>query len=219
MYLKKQFIKKSMIGSLVCLLAFSGAVFADDQTENEISVQELPKDGILYFSIDQEDKGALQIFDENKKTYVQLSGEEETEKIELTFLEIPDTYFAITALYMRELPDTESKEVQILKIEQPITVYAIAEEWYLAGTEKGYGFVAKKYLTDSAEEASQAAKTEAAVRAAQQAASQAAIAQQASSSTQNRYEVSRESVPNCADGSHGTTYITYSDGSVEAVGY
>ena len=28
------------------------------------------------------------------------------------------------------------------------------------------------------------------------------------------YEVSRESVPTCADGTHGFTYITYSDGSV-----
>lgn len=36
---------------------------------------------------------------------------------------------------------------------------------------------------------------------------------------QPRVEVSRENVADCDDPSHGTTYITYSDGSVEAVTY
>lgn len=36
---------------------------------------------------------------------------------------------------------------------------------------------------------------------------------------QPRTEVSRENVADCDDPSHGTTYITYSDGSVEAIPY
>ena len=34
-----------------------------------------------------------------------------------------------------------------------------------------------------------------------------------------RYEINRENVPGCDDPDHGTTYITYSDGTIEAVDY
>ncbi len=37
--------------------------------------------------------------------------------------------------------------------------------------------------------------------------------------TSRRYEVSRENVASCEDPDHGTTYITYSDGSVQTIDY
>lgn len=38
-------------------------------------------------------------------------------------------------------------------------------------------------------------------------------------SGEKKYEVSRENVPGCDDPKHGTTYITYSDGSIDTVEY
>ncbi len=225
----------------------------EEETETEQSAEKLPEDGILYYNIENPDKGAIRLVEEDGKTYVRYGDEEEetetsapeeasdaakeggseepeteTEEPELLLFEEPETYYVTTALNMRALPDANSEIVQILQIEQKINVYAqMQEKWYLAGTEKGFGFVSKKYLTDSAEEAAQAMKAEeaaqqAAALAAQQAAA-AAARQKASSSGGSggggKKEVSRENVPNCDDASHGTTYITYSDGSVKVVGY
>lgn len=229
---------------LICLVAFGEAVAAEEETqetETEQIARALPEDGVLYYDVENEDKGAIRLVEENGTISIQYDGKqrdeaetgsEEKEETELSVFETPETFYATTALYMRAMPETEAEIVQVLKIGQQITIYAeTGEKWFLAETEKGYGFVAKKYLTDDEEAAEQAVATEEAVRqaaaeeaarqaaAAEEAARQAAAASQSASNSNKVHEVSRENVPNCDDGSHGTTYITYSDGSVKTVNY
>ncbi len=201
---------------------------AGSEAESEIA-EGLPEDGILYFDLEDESEGSLQLTEKGKKTYVVYGDGKDTEETEISLLDVPAAYYATTALYMRAFPDVDSEIVQVLQIEQKITVYAEADKWFLAGTDRGFGFVASAYLTDSAEEAAQAVRTEEAARAeaeARAAREAAAAAQQAaqyhapaSSSGSGVHEVRRENVPSCEDGSHGTTYITYSDGSVKTVDY
>lgn len=202
---------------------------AKTQTEaGSEAAESLPEDGILYFDLEDESDGSLQLTEKGKKTYVVYEDGKDTEETEISLLDVPAAYYATTALYMRAFPDVDAEIVQVLQIEQKITVYAEADNWFLAGTDRGFGFVASKYLTDSAEEAAQAVRTEEAARAeaeARAAREAAAAAQQAAqyhapaSSGSGVHEVRRENVPDCEDGSHGTTYITYSDGSVKTVDY
>lgn len=196
----------------------------EQESETEAAAKELPEDGILYFDLEKEEAGALRLTEKDEVVRIAYDEEDagKEKETEVKLLDEPCTYYATTALYMRAVPETDARIVQILEIEQEITVYAEIDEWYLAGTDRGFGFVASKYLTDNEEEAAKSAKAEEAARAAEAAAAAAAAqnaAQQAPSAPSGKYEVSRENVPSCEDGSHGTTYITYSDGSVEAVDY
>lgn len=228
----KKYIRKIFVLGvcLICCAAWGEAAMAEEETETEQIAWELPEDGILYYDVENEDKGAIRLIEENGTVSIQPDGEqtdeteaesEEEEESELSVFDTPGIFYATTALYMRAMPDTESEIVQILKIGQQVTIYAeTGEKWFLAGTEKGYGFVAKKYLTDDEEAATQAVEAEEAARqAAEAAAAEAAAAASQGASQSNIHEVSRENVPNCDDGSHGTTYITYSDGSVKTVNY
>lgn len=242
---QKDVFKRTMILGAFSMMLLSCTVYADDtlqetsetaaeETENTVKALNCENgDVTLPFDLEAEENGALCLFEEKGKTCIKLQDSEEDEPVSVKLKGIPETFYVTTSLYIRELPDTESEITQILDIQQKITVYGEADGWYLAGTEKGYGFVSAKYLTDSEEEAKQAAEAEEAAReaaeaewAAQQAAwaaqQQAWSAPKKSSSKSNKkqvYEVSRENIPSCADGSHGTTYITYSDGSVKTVEY
>ena len=88
------------------------------------------------------------------------------------------------------------------------------------------GYVVKKYITDSKEEAEAAAKAkqdaeeaaaaqQAAEAAAQQAAEQATqqASQSAGSTAGGKTEVSRQAYDDCDGSGHGYYEITYSDGS------
>lgn len=233
----KNVFKRTVILGAFSMMLLPCTVYANDmlQETSETAAEETEHaadalncengDVTLLFDLEAEEKGALCLFEEKGKTCIRLQDREEDEPVSVKLKEIPETFYVTTSLYIRELPDTESEITQILDIQQKITVYGEADGWYLAGTEKGYGFVSAKYLTDSEEEAKQAAEAEEAARAAEAAwaaQQQAWSAPKKSSPKSNKkqvYEVSRENVPSCADGSHGTTYITYSDGSVKTVEY
>ena len=107
-----------------------------------------------------------------------------------------------------------------------ITVLGEEGDWYQVKVDDKEGYVVKKYITDSKEEAEAAAKAkqdaeeaaaaqQAAEAAAQQAAEQAAqqAAQQPSQSAGGKTEVSRQAYDDCDGSGHGYYEITYSDGS------
>lgn len=131
------------------------------------------------------------------------------------------TMYVSGDVYMREAADKDAKAVTVLGEEG---------DWYQVKVDDKEGYVVKKYITDSKEEAEAAAKAkqdaeeaaaaqQAAEAAAQQAAEQAAqqAAQQASQSAGStaggKTEVSRQAYDDCDGSGHGYYEITYSDGS------
>ena len=129
-------------------------------------------------------------------------------------------------VYMREAADKDAKAVTVLATGKEITVLGEEGDWYQVKVDDKEGYVVKKYITDSKEEAEAAAQQaaeqaaqQAAEAAAQQAAEQAAqqAAQQASQSAGStaggKTEVSRQAYDDCDGSGHGYYEITYSDGS------
>ena len=133
-------------------------------------------------------------------------------------------------VYMREAADKAAKAGTVLATGKEITVLGEEGDWYQVKVDDKEGYVVKKYITDSKEEAEAAAKAkqdaeeaaaaqQAAEAAAQQAAEQAAqqAAQQASQSAGStaggKTEVSRQAYDDCDGSGHGYYEITYSDGS------
>ena len=126
------------------------------------------------------------------------------------------TMYVSGDVYMREAADKDAKAVTVLATGKEITVLGEEGDWYQVKVDDKEGYVVKKYITDSKEEAEAAAKAkqdaedaaaaqQAAEAAAQQAAEQAAqqASQSAGSTAGGKTEVS----------GHGYYEITYSDGS------
>ena len=121
-------------------------------------------------------------------------------------------------VYMREAADKDAKAVTVLATGKEITVLGEEGDWYQVKVDDKEGYVVKKYITDSKEEAEAAAKAKqdaeeaaAAQQAAEAAAQQAA--QQPSQSAGGKTEVSRQAYDDCDGSGHGYYEITYSDGS------
>ena len=136
------------------------------------------------------------------------------------------TMYVSGDVYMREAADKDAKAVTVLATGKEITVLGEEGDWYQVKVDDKEGYVVKKYITDSKEEAEAAAQQaaeqaaqQAAEAAAQQAAEQAAqqAAQQASQSAGStaggKTEVSRQAYDDCDGSGHGYYEITYSDGS------
>ena len=136
------------------------------------------------------------------------------------------TMYVSGDVYMREAADKDAKAVTVLATGKEITVLGEEGDWYQVKVDDKEGYVVKKYITDSKEEAEAAAKEkqdaeeaaaaqQAAEAAAQQAAEQAAqqAAQQPSQSAGGKTEVSRQAYDDCDGSGHGYYEITYSDGS------
>ena len=135
--------------------------------------------------------------------------ESETTKAEKTMYVSGD-------VYMREAADKDAKAMTVLATGKEITVLGEEGDWYQVKVDDKEGYVVKKYITDSKEEAEAAAAAQqAAEAAAQQAAEQAAqqAAQQPSQSAGGKTEVSRQAYDDCDGSGHGYYEITYSDGS------
>ena len=113
-------------------------------------------------------------------------------------------------VYMREAADKDAKAVTVLATGKEITVLGEEGDWYQVKVDDKEGYVVKKYITDSKEEA-EAAAQQAAEQAAQQAAQQAS--QSAGSTAGGKTEVSRQAYDDCDGSGHGYYEITYSDGS------
>ena len=128
------------------------------------------------------------------------------------------TMYVSGDVYMREAADKDAKAMTVLATGKEITVLGEEGDWYQVKVDDKEGYVVKKYITDSKEEAEAAAKAKQeaeAAAAAQQAAEAAAqqAAQQASQSAGGKTEVSRQAYDDCDGSGHGYYEITYSDGS------
>ena len=136
------------------------------------------------------------------------------------------TMYVSGEVYMREAADKDAKAVTVLATGKEITVLGEEGDWYQVKVDDKEGYVVKKYITDSKEEAEAAAKAkqdaedaaaaqQAAEAAAQQAAEQAAqqASQSAGSTAGGKTEVSRQAYDDCDGSGHGYYEITYSDGS------
>lgn len=122
------------------------------------------------------------------------------------------TMYVSGDVYMREAADKDAKAMTVLATGKEITVLGEEGDWYQVKVDDKEGYVVKKYITDSKEEAEAAAAAQqAAEAAAQQAAEQAA--QQPSQSAGGKTEVSRQAYDDCDGSGHGYYEITYSDGS------
>lgn len=132
------------------------------------------------------------------------------------------TMYVSGDVYMREAADKDAKAVTVLATGKEITVLGEEGDWYQVKVDDKEGYVVKKYITDSKEEAEAAAKAkqdaeeaaaaqQAAEAAAQQAAQQAS--QSAGSTAGGKTEVSRQAYDDCDGSGHGYYEITYSDGS------
>ena len=151
--------------------------------------------------------------------------ESETEKAAETEAK-EKTMYVSGDVYMREAADKDAKAVTVLATGKEITVLGEEGDWYQVKVDDKEGYVVKKYITDSKEEAEAAAKAkqdaedaaaaqQAAEAAAQQAAEQAAqqASQSAGSTAGGKTEVSRQAYDDCDGSGHGYYEITYSDGS------
>ena len=126
------------------------------------------------------------------------------------------TMYVSGDVYMREAADKDAKAVTVLATGKEITVLGEEGDWYQVKVDDKEGYVVKKYITDSKEEAEAAAAAQqAAEAAAQQAAEQAAqqASQSAGSTAGGKTEVSRQAYDDCDGSGHGYYEITYSDGS------
>ena len=136
------------------------------------------------------------------------------------------TMYVSGDVYMREAADKDAKAMTVLATGKEITVLGEEGDWYQVKVDDKEGYVVKKYITDSKEEAEAAAKAkqdaedaaaaqQAAEAAAQQAAEQAAqqASQSAGSTAGGKTEVSRQAYDDCDGSGHGYYEITYSDGS------
>lgn len=136
------------------------------------------------------------------------------------------TMYVSGDVYMREAADKDAKAVTVLATGKEITVLGEEGDWYQVKVDDKEGYVVKKYITDSKEEAEAAAKAkqdaeeaaaaqQAAEAAAQQAAEQAAQqdSQSAGNTAGGKTEVSRQAYDDCDGSGHGYYEITYSDGS------
>lgn len=128
------------------------------------------------------------------------------------------TMYVSGDVYMREAADKDAKAVTVLATGKEITVLGEEGDWYQVKVDDKEGYVVKKYITDSKEEAEAAAKAKqdaeeaaAAQQAAEAAAQQAS--QSAGSTAGGKTEVSRQAYDDCDGSGHGYYEITYSDGS------
>lgn len=189
-------------------------------------------DVLLYAGISFDDWTEIRLYEKEDAVYVvcaDAEGEETSmEKYPVVMLEEAVTNWTLSNLNVRALPSTEGEKIEVISVASEVTVYGELEGWYLIRHEEGYAYVAADYLTEDQELADQKAEEireaerQAAEAAAQQAQYQASSSQSysaPSTQTPQVYEVSRENIPGCDDPSHGTTIITYSDGSQSVIPY
>ncbi|MDY5665429.1 MAG: SH3 domain-containing protein [Blautia sp.] len=191
---------------------------------------------LIIFNLKLSEMDELQIYEKKGDSYViyhDVEKDEEisTEKYAVHAEEKSLTFYTTSRLNVRELPDTSEKVLEVLPLGQEITVYGRTGDWYLIRSGEGYGYISQNYVTDDKEKADAlVAQAKASVQAPAAAQTQTYVqqpeedSQQAAQEPQEQapqavYEVSRENIPGCDDPDHGVTYITYSDGSVEAVEY
>ena len=89
------------------------------------------------------------------------------------------TMYVSGDVYMREAADKDAKAMTVLATGKEITVLGEEGDWYQVKVDDKEGYVVKKYITDSKEEAEAAAK-------AKQEAEAAAAAQQAAEAAASR---------------------------------
>lgn len=203
---------------------------------------------LVFYNLALSQMDGVQLAAKEGKTYVNFKKAEGGEEVSmenyaLEAYESAKTLYTKVNLNVRELPEKEGKLIETLPLGTEATAYGEANGWYLIREKDGYGYISGEYVTESKEEAEELvakAKAEAEAAARAQAEAEAEWArqqeQQAYYNSQSsggssggsshkqekpakRVEVSRENVPSCDDGDHGTTYITYSDGSVEVIEY
>ena len=169
--------------------------------------------------------GSTQETAKETQTETQTQSETQTETAAETEAK-EKTMYVSGDVYMREAADKDAKAVTVLATGKEITVLGEEGDWYQVKVDDKEGYVVKKYITDSKEEAEAAAKAkqdaedaaaaqQAAEAAAQQAAEQAAqqASQSAGSTAGGKTEVSRQAYDDCDGSGHGYYEITYSDGS------
>ena len=126
----------------------------------------------------------------------------------------PKTMYVVSDVYVRQAENADSEAVAIASLGDEITVTGETGEWYKVKLDDKEGYVSKKYVSESKEDADQAVNAEKAAQAAAQAqaAAEAQAAAQAHSGG-GKYEVSRQAYDDCDGSGHGYYEITYSDGS------
>lgn len=141
----------------------------------------------------------------------------------------PKTMYVVSDVYVRQAENADSEAVAIASLGDEITVTGETGEWYKVKLDDKEGYVSKKYVSESKEDADQAVNAEKAAQAAAQAqaaaeaqaaaqaqaAADAAAAQAAAQANSGggKYEVSRQAYDDCDGSGHGYYEITYSDGS------
>ena len=123
------------------------------------------------------------------------------------------TMYVSGDVYMREAADKDAKAVTVLATGKEITVLGEEGDWYQVKVDDKEGYVVKKYITDSKEEAEAAAKAKPDAEEAAAAQQAAEAGSSAGSTAGGKTEVSRQAYDDCDGSGHGYYEITYSDGS------
>ena len=136
----------------------------------------------------------------------------------------PVTCYAIDDVYLRAEADSESEIIDTLKRGDEIKVIGETAKYYKIEKNDNAGYSVKSCISEEEQDAINAVKQQEAALEAQRAAAEAAAyaAQQGAkggAGSSGKKVVSKERIPDCSDPSHGTVYITYSDGSVSTQKY
>ncbi|MGN0353546.1 MAG: SH3 domain-containing protein [Muricoprocola sp.] len=130
----------------------------------------------------------------------------------------PVTCYAIDDVYLRADVSSESEIVDTIYRGDEIKVIGETAKYYKIEKKDKVGYSVKSCVSEDEQDAINAVKQqEAALEAQREAEEAAAYAQQGATggtSSSGKKVVSKEKIPDCSDPSHGTIYITYSDGSV-----
>ena len=132
---------------------------------------------------------------------------------------------------MREVADKDAKAVTVLATGKEITVLGEEGDWYQVKVDDKEGYVVKKYITDSKEEAEATPKQNRMQKKPRQPAGKEKQSSPAGGRTGDsagklsrlhspqaktaggKTEVSRQAYDDCDGSGHGYYEITYSDGS------
>lgn len=192
----------------------------------------------LFYNLPLNEMKELSVFSGETGTYVIYTDAEEkevsTKEFPVVCTEEPVTIYTTYGLNVRAIPTTDGQILGGLQPGEETVRYGVAENgWCMIKRGDIYAYITGDYVTEDASEAER-------IREQARAAAAAAAAQSAGNSNSGnsnsgngnsgggnggqkqetgRTEVSREVVPGCDDPDHGTIFITYSDGSIEAVDY
>lgn len=217
-------MKKKMSGwmlvlaCVVCMTAGCGAKDAQEKTAETQAVTEAAENKETQKMETEAAEGEETQKEGTKAAETQQAALEETETEAPEEIEM----WAMDDVYIRADKDPEAEAVAIAKRGSQVIVTETDAEWCKVNMDGQEGYIMKKFLTDSEEEAqnavaAQAAAEEAAARAAEEAARAAAA--QSSGGAGGKTEVSRQNFDDCDGSGHGYAIITYSDGSTATVEY